>query len=153
MPLKRRSMVSLEALLRRRLRGLMRLYKLPQGNTIRLFLLKNKEMEGIRAALIEQPGFRGREASKIKRESQINVLAFPEPTEFPHPETRVLPMGDIYVNREMARLEARRAGDDRELLTRWLIHGFLHLQGFRHYMERDRMKMEREENRLRGKIK
>jgi ssRNA-specific RNase YbeY (16S rRNA maturation enzyme) len=68
-----------------------------------------------------------------------DVLAFPEPRNFPHPERhgkRLL--GEVYLNRELGlkRLEFL------------LIHGVLHLVGFAHERKGDILKMEKQEKRL-----
>lgn len=75
-----------------------------------------------------------------KRVKSVDVLAFPEPKNFPHPETRGRYLGDIYLNQDL--------GDERERLAFLLIHGLLHLLGFSHNRKRDILKMERKEQKL-----
>jgi rRNA maturation RNase YbeY len=70
-----------------------------------------------------------------------NVLAFPAPKNFPRPDLVGRPLGEIYLNPRFI----ARAGDSLEYM---LIHGFLHLLGYDHERERDRIAMERYERRL-----
>lgn len=71
-----------------------------------------------------------------------NVLSFPAPKDFPHPETgKYQPLGEIYLNPDYI----KKRGED---LTFMLVHGLLHLLGYDHKNKSDRMKMEAEEQRL-----
>ena len=70
-----------------------------------------------------------------------NVLAFPEPEHWPHPEKKNTSLGEIYLNRDLVK------GDIKEL-TKLLIHGMLHLLGYDHKKKNDRIVMERMEKRL-----
>jgi probable rRNA maturation factor len=64
-----------------------------------------------------------------KREYPTDVLCFEIVTEFPK---KVL-LGDIYISIDRAKEQAEEIGDDlnREL-ARLLIHGILHLLGYKH---------------------
>ena len=70
----------------------------------------------------------------------VDVLAFPEPERFPHPETKGRMLGEVYLN------EAFRANPKE--LARMLIHGLVHLMGYLHETKRDTILMERLEKRL-----
>lgn len=70
----------------------------------------------------------------------VDVLAFPEPRFFPHPETRGTFLGEVYVN---SRLLKRKKD-----LRFALVHGILHLVGYRHRGKGDSMKMQKLEERL-----
>lgn len=70
----------------------------------------------------------------------VDVLAFEEPHNFPHPD-RETSLGEIYVN-------AERFENDPDRLLFLVIHGFAHLLGFRHARERDTIKMRRAEKKL-----
>jgi probable rRNA maturation factor len=72
----------------------------------------------------------------------VNVLAFPEPPGFPHPERRGRFLGEIYLNERYA---ARRERDQRRALV---MHGVLHLLGFSHDRKRDTIRMESLEAKL-----
>lgn len=70
-----------------------------------------------------------------------NVLAFPAPKGFPRPDIKLKPLGEIYLNPQYI----KENGED---LTFMLIHGFLHLLGYDHKKESDRISMESKEKEL-----
>ena len=104
-------------------------------------LVSNSEMEKIRRTLVARPDWKGVEARKIAAEEAVNVLAFPEPAGFPHPESGKRFLGEVYLN-------AGFGGGDYATLGPLLVHGLLHLLGYRHYFERDRIKMQKREKLL-----
>ena len=104
-------------------------------------LVSNKEMERIRAMLMARPDFKGAEARKIRKEEQVNVLAFPEAPGFPQPGRKRRPLGEVYLN-------SGYGNGDYATLGPLLVHGLLHLVGYRHYFERDRIIMQKLEQRL-----
>ncbi|HUZ92852.1 MAG TPA: rRNA maturation RNase YbeY [Candidatus Paceibacterota bacterium] len=67
-----------------------------------------------------------------------DVLSFPEPAGFPHPEKGPSLLGEIYLNRELAP----------ERLRYLLIHGILHLLGYTHEKRGDILRMEKKEKEL-----
>ncbi len=71
-----------------------------------------------------------------------NVLAFPEPPGFPHPEVRGRFLGEVYLNASVLRDEGMPR------LTYLMIHGILHCAGYDHVRRRDMIRMERWEKRL-----
>ncbi len=71
----------------------------------------------------------------------VDVLAFPEPKDFPHPESRRRALGEIYLNRAFL-------GKKRNQRHAMFIHGLLHLLGFGHSHVRDTIVMERREKQL-----
>ncbi|HTY39803.1 MAG TPA: rRNA maturation RNase YbeY [Candidatus Paceibacterota bacterium] len=71
----------------------------------------------------------------------VNVLSFPEPARFPHPD-RPGHLGEICLNRAYVRPSRRAEG------LQMLVHGVLHLLGYRHDRKRDTIRMERLEERL-----
>jgi ssRNA-specific RNase YbeY (16S rRNA maturation enzyme) len=75
----------------------------------------------------------------------VDVLAFPEPKGFPHPETSSRFLGHVYLN------AAFRSGAPEACLAMF-IHGFTHLLGFSHDTIRDTIKMERLEKRLFARV-
>ncbi len=74
-------------------------------------------------------------------EHQYNVHSFEWPADFPKPDTKGRPLGEIYLNPDFI---AEKNQDFDHLL----IHGFLHLVGYDHVQEDDRMKMEMREDEL-----
>ncbi len=98
----------------------------------------------------------GREMDRIKKKSGLadgkkhpygtDVLSFPEPSGFPHPDHKGIFLGDIYLNEEIF------MGDPERGLALF-IHGFLHLLGYDHIKKRDTIVMEGLEKRLLRKLK
>jgi len=68
-----------------------------------------------------------------------SILTFVEPKNFPHPESELKYLGEIYLNIGYIPSED---------LNRLIAHGLLHLFGFQHTKKGDRMKMEAKENFL-----
>jgi ssRNA-specific RNase YbeY (16S rRNA maturation enzyme) len=69
----------------------------------------------------------------------VDVLAFPEVEDFPFPPREKRFLGEIYLNEVLL-----RKGDAFSML----VHGVLHLLGYRHEKKRDTMVMEQLEARL-----
>ena len=110
-----------------------------------LHLVTNTQMDRVRRKLLDRKDFKGPEARKIAREEMVNVLAFPEPEGFPHPDSRKRRLGEVYLNKDLERREPDRLGA-------LLVHGVLHLLGYRHDRRRDTIKMEALEKKLRKKL-
>ncbi|PIT92601.1 MAG: rRNA maturation RNase YbeY [Candidatus Harrisonbacteria bacterium CG10_big_fil_rev_8_21_14_0_10_42_17] len=70
-----------------------------------------------------------------------NVLSFQADFSFPRPDIRGTYLGELYLNPDYI----TRHG---ESLRHMLIHGFLHLLGYRHDTRRDRISMEKKEQEL-----
>lgn len=90
-----------------------------------------------------------------------NVLAFPAPRSAPRPDVRMSFLGEIYLNPAVIAREARhgalpayavradeRVGIPGAAFAYYLVHGILHLRGYDHVRHRDRIAMEREEERI-----
>ena len=81
-----------------------------------------------------------------RRAAFVDVLAFPEPGEFPHPESRHRMLGEVYLN------DSYQNGDPEEGL-RMFIHGMAHLCGFNHAGRRDTIEMQAAEQRVLARIR
>jgi rRNA maturation RNase YbeY len=78
---------------------------------------------------------------KTRSKKPVDVLAFPEPKVFPHPERRHPSLGEVYLNWDLNRNHPER-------LAFLLVHGILHLAGYRHKKRHDSMVMETLEKKL-----
>ncbi len=96
--------------------------------TMDIFLLDNKSMAALKARF-------------FKKKTEPNVLSFPEPAHFPHPETKKRYLGEIYLNRDILRHSPERA----KVL---LLHGILHLLGYDHKKKADIVEMEALEKKI-----
>ncbi len=84
-----------------------------------------------------------------------NVLSFPAPKGFPRPDTKLKPLGEIYLNPDFIAkepfhmLEIRNSKlEIQAKLAYMFIHGFLHLLGYDHKKNSDRIRMEKWEGEL-----
>lgn len=111
------------------------------GADFDLHLVKNAGMERVRRALLARKDFKGPEARKIAKEEMVNVLSFPEPEGFPHPDNKKIFLGEVYLNLDFEKREPGR-------LPALMVHGVLHLLGYRHDGLRDTMKMQALEKKI-----
>ncbi len=128
------------------------------GADFYIHVVGNREMEAVRASLAARPDFKGREARKIRAEEQVNVLAFPEPAGFPHPDSAKPVLGEIYLNYDFhgehpaipvpPGLRKGSAAERYAVLGPLLVHGLLHLAGYEHWTNRDTIKMQNREKKL-----
>jgi len=100
--------------------------------TLDIILLDNKSIAALKARF-------------IKKKTEPNVLSFPEPAHFPHPETKKKYLGEIYLNRDILKKSPERA---RALL----LHGVLHLLGYDHIKKADIAEMEGLEKKILAKV-
>ncbi len=99
-----------------------------RGATLDIFLLPNREIAAMKAKF-------------IKKKTEPNVLAFPEPATFPHPETKRRYLGEIYLNKDILKKSPERTAP-------LLLHGILHLLGYDHKNAEDIKKMEGWEKKI-----
>jgi Predicted metal-dependent hydrolase len=90
--------------------------------------------------------FLGKDASVLiflvgKGTMDKNVLAFPAIKGFPRPDLPKPFLGEVYVNPDYIKAHG-------ESLEYMVIHGILHLLGYVHERTRDRIRMERTEERI-----
>jgi probable rRNA maturation factor len=103
-----------------------------------IFLLPHAEIKKLKARF-------------IKKRTEPNVLAFPEPIAFPHPELSrggkraKKYLGEIYLNRDILKKSPERAAP-------LLLHGILHLLGYDHKKKADAAPMEALERKILGKL-
>lgn len=93
-----------------------------------IFLLPDRDMAGLKRRF-------------FKKYSEPNVLSFPEPLHFPHPETARRYLGEIYLNRDILRRSPERTAS-------LLLHGILHLLGYDHKKKNDAAMMEKMEKKI-----
>lgn len=108
---------------------------LGKGNTtLDIFLLSHDEIKKLKARF-------------IKKKTEPNVLAFPEPIAFPHPEgaRRKKYLGEIFLNKDILKKSPERTAP-------LLLHGILHLLGYDHIKKADAEKMEGLEVKILKKI-
>jgi probable rRNA maturation factor len=103
-----------------------------RGATLDIFLLPNAEIKRLKARF-------------IKKRTEPNVLAFPEPISFPHPEVRKKYLGEVYLNKDILKRSPARSAP-------LLLHGILHLLGYDHKRPADIKKMESLEKALLMKL-
>jgi len=103
-----------------------------RGATLDIILLDNAKIAALKARF-------------IKKRTEPNVLSFPEPAHFPHPETKKRYLGEIYLNRDILKRSPERA-------KALLLHGILHLLGYDHIKKTDIVKMESLEKEILAKL-
>lgn len=102
-----------------------------EGFSVEIALLSEREMQRLKHMLLPRA-----------KKKEAEVLSVGYPKTFPLPDVKGSLLGEVYLNRDYAR-------DSFGELGRLLIHGILHLSGYRHDRKRDIMHMEQEERRLR----
>lgn len=110
-----------------------------------------KKAERAEVRLLPNSELRRLKRAYLRKDAPIvDVLSFPagakapagKPAgDFPFPEVSGKYLGEVYLNKDIARRDPARA---RFLL----VHGVLHLLGFSHEGKRDRMEMEKAEQKV-----
>ncbi|MCL4437697.1 rRNA maturation RNase YbeY [Patescibacteria group bacterium] len=78
----------------------------------------------------------------LRSNKPATVLSF-QAANFPHPQTKNRPLGEIYLNKNIF---------NDNVWPKFLIHGILHLLGYDHHQKNDIIKMEKLENKIWDKI-
>jgi probable rRNA maturation factor len=99
-----------------------------RGVTLDIFLLPDRKIATLKARF-------------IKKKTEPNVLAFPNPQHFPHPGTKKRHLGEIYLNADIL-------NDEPDRTAPLLLHGLLHLLGYDHKKRVDTKKMEGLESKI-----
>lgn len=97
-----------------------------------IVLLKNAEIKSLKWRL-------------LGKKTEPNVLSFPEPMRFPHPETKKRHLGEVYLNEDIIKKSPGRAAP-------LLAHGILHLLGYDHMAKSDAVRMERLEKKVLARL-
>ena len=95
--------------------------------------------------LLDHKSIAALKARFIKKKTEPNVLSFPEPAHFPHPDTKKKYLGEIYLNRDILHRSPERA-------KALLLHGILHLLGYDHIKKADMVEMEGLEAKILKKL-
>ncbi len=77
------------------------------------------------------------------KNSPANVLSFGETKDFIEPATPLKRIGEIYLN--ISCLKGKNGKFEKAVAARLIIHSLLHLLGYTHKNNNDRMKMEKKE--------
>jgi probable rRNA maturation factor len=112
------------------------------GKILRLLKVKNATLDIVLLPHAEMKTLKRR---YFKKQTEPNVLSFPEPATFPHPETKKRHLGEIYLNRDILAREPDRTAP-------LLVHGILHLLGYDHIKKNDLVKMDWKESHLLRKL-
>jgi probable rRNA maturation factor len=113
--------------------NLMKQLKVRGAPVVDIHLLPHAEIKALKARF-------------IKKKTEPNVLAFPEPPLFPHPERKGKKyLGEIYLNNDILKKSPDRAAP-------LLLHGILHLLGYDHKRNVDAEKMEKVEAKILGRL-
>lgn len=116
--------------LEKRARKILRLLRIRRAS-LDVIVLPTRDIAGLKRRF-----FKGAAARR-----EPNVLSFPEPRRFPHPETKKRWLGEVYLNRDIVRKSPERA-------VPLLLHGILHLLGYDHKRAADAARMDRAERRI-----
>ncbi|MCR4275364.1 MAG: rRNA maturation RNase YbeY [Candidatus Wolfebacteria bacterium] len=114
-----------------------------KNSAIDIFLIGDSQIRSINKK------FRG-------KNKPTNILSFVEPKKFPHPELKSVKgsvknfIGEIYLNIDT--VNDFTGLKEHLKLDNLLAHGLLHLLGYIHNTKNDRMKMEKKEKWLIGKL-
>jgi probable rRNA maturation factor len=81
----------------------------------------------------------------MRKKTEPNVISFPEPAWFPHPEAKKRYLGEIYLNKDILKKSPERAAP-------LLVHGMLHLLGYDHMKKKEAASMEQLEKEVLEKL-
>ena len=113
---------------------------------LQLIAAKILKTLGVRPAMLDIVLLTDAEMKRMKwrllgKETEPNVLSFPEPKRFPHPETKKRYLGEVYLNRDILKKSPERTAP-------LLVHGILHLLGYDHKERIAAVQMERLEEKI-----
>ncbi len=141
--------------------GRFRRFEIPVKKTVlRILEILNKKDVSAEIYLIDSSKIKILNRELRGKDKPTNILSFKEPKNFIYPDKNEQKLGEIYLNLEMTadyRLQTtgeRKKTADSSLLSvdELLIHGILHLIGYDHEKESDRIKMEKREKEVIRKL-
>ena len=107
-----------------------------------IFAYLKKPKAQVTVTLLSDAQMRVLEKKYMHKEKKIvNVLSFKTPDGFPHPENPLKTVGDVYINWDIHQKEKSR-------MKFLLVHGILHILGYRHGTKHDSMRMQNLEKRI-----
>lgn len=112
---------------------------------LQILAVKILKVLGTRAGMLDIVLLGDAEMKRMKwrllgKRTEPNVLSFPEPDRFPHPETKKRYLGEVYLNKDILKKNPERTAP-------LLLHGILHLLGYDHIRKADATRMERLEEK------
>ena len=113
---------------------------------LQLIAAKILKTLGVRPVMLDIVLLSDAEMKRMKwrllgKKTEPNVLSFPEPKRFPHPETKKRYLGEVYLNRDILKKSPERTAP-------LLVHGILHLLGYDHKKKIAAVQMERLEEKI-----
>ncbi|HVM77168.1 MAG TPA: rRNA maturation RNase YbeY [Candidatus Paceibacterota bacterium] len=107
--------------------------------------LKIKGKPSLDIYLLPHAEIKALKARFFRKQTEPNVLSFPEPKSFPHPDKKGKHfLGEIYLNKDILKKSPERTAP-------LLLHGILHLLGYDHIKGKDAAKMEKLERKILGR--
>ncbi len=111
----------------------------------KIFLLLNKNGYSADIYLVSDATMKKINRTYRKKDKTTNVLSFCEPKNFISVPSRYKHLGEIYLSLDFIKAH-------KQDLRLMIVHGVLHLLGYDHISDKDRMKMENKERQILDRI-